>query len=191
MIKIGDKVRCHHTQVYGGNSSELPVGYEGVVTHVSGMFIGVDNKLGRTGEPVLNSEVFEIIKEEKQMSNPSRFNLETQPWKIYVNNEAEYNAANEWLKEKLDCSVNCRYFDEIIAISNIDSYDCIRGDLMWLGKNHDLDPRVARHEIKLKYKTTVDSVEYPTIETDKQRKIRELKETIEKAQQQISAMQEE
>lgn len=45
-------------------------------------------------------------------------------------------------------------------------------------------------EIKFNFvtKTTIDSVEYPKIETERDRKKRELKETIEKAQKQLDEL---
>jgi hypothetical protein len=57
------------------------------------------------------------------------------------------------------------------------------------GSNNPLETP-ARKEIKLTFKTVIDSVIFPEVETEQEKKLKELEETIKKAQDQIKELQE-
>lgn len=182
-FKVGDKVRCNASQ-FSGDRVVHP-GQVCVVTHVDGEhFIAVDNLI-TNGVPTMYLGAFEIVEEEdKPESLP--FDLKTQPWYILVNNEQENKLALEWLFEqgmewffgKKVQWYNCKY------LTNTRSYNVGVGPHIM----HGSDMPVG-YEIKLTHKVVTD-VQWPTIpvESEKDKAIRELQETIEKAKQQIDEL---
>ena len=166
-VKLGDKVVCIESKGW-----MLRVGD---ILELSAGTMSLDRSKINIHAVKKFPKDFEMYIEEEETPI---FDMKTQPWKIYVNSEAEYNAANDWLEEKHGSRVPCPYFKRVIGITNRDSHNEVQESLMWLDEFNDKDEKIKRHEIKIQFKTqtTVDSVQYPIIETEKQRKIRELKE---------------
>jgi hypothetical protein len=115
------------------------------------------------------------------------FDLKTQPWYILVNSEKENKLALEWLFEQ-----------------GMD-WNWQKGQILWYGQHyltnsdahgncckyimHGRGALPKAYEIKLTHKIVTD-VQWPTIpvESEKDKAIRELQETIEKAKQQIDEL---
>lgn len=57
------------------------------------------------------------------------------------------------------------------------------------GRGNPLET-TSRKEIKLTFKTTIDSVEYPVVKSKEQIKIEELQETIDKAARELKELRE-
>lgn len=64
MFQVGDKVRCTRKQIAKGEW--MDIGYEGVVTHVNGWAIAVDNRLGYGEDVVMSQEAFVLVERGKQ-----------------------------------------------------------------------------------------------------------------------------
>lgn len=62
-FSIGDKVRSTRTQEYNGSEDTkyLPAYSVGIVTHLDGVWLSVDNMLGVDGEPVFCPSAFELL----------------------------------------------------------------------------------------------------------------------------------
>lgn len=117
------------------------------------------------------------------------FDMKTQPWFIRINNEEEWDLAQQWLKENFGKACAATYSPcYSYFLTNKDDTGYI-GDHPMHGRKESL-AETKRYEIKLTYKTVIDSVIYPEVETEQQKKIKELKETIRKAQEQIDALEE-
>jgi hypothetical protein len=182
-FKIGSTVRCVRIQSAGGKCIE--VGYVGKVTHMSTHRLAVDNMLDAKGGTICYYDAFELIKEEtKQM-----FNIKTDPWFIRVNSEQEFKIIQDWLQENYGCCLPLSYSVEFEYLTNT----------LWTGQVEDAfimygqgDPlgTVSRKEIKLTFKTTVNSVEYPEVNSPQQIQIEALQETISKAAMQIKLLKE-
>lgn len=124
--------------------------------------------------------------QEKEMFD-TNFDMKSQPWFIRVTNEQEYNAARKWLFENFGHYLDTGYASYMVGLSNTDDCGEICSYVMWMAE-HALKT-TEHYEIELSYKTVVDSVQYPQVETEQQKKVRELQETIEKAQKQIEDIQ--
>ena len=118
-------------------------------------------------------------KEEKNM-----FNMKTMPWMILVNNEAEFDAVDEWLVGQGYPSIGCKYPKYCKYLTNTTSGGSVADGIMHGGNAAS----TFRHEIKLNFKTVVDSVEWPVVESERDKKIRELEESAKKIQEQINEL---
>lgn len=180
-FKVGDEVVCVNT---GG--SKLTVGKKYKVYDITRNDVEVINDDGDDCYYYLSS--FELVQEKEQM-----FDMKTNPWFIRVNNEQEFEAAKEWVEVQgvnwTDWVKDKSFNSEIGALcSNLYDFD----NYYWLGHDEvETQALYGRKEIKLTFKTVVDSVEYPVLESEQQKKIRELKETIEKASAQIAEIEKE
>ena len=131
------------------------------------------------------------LEDVKPLKEKEMFFLKTNPWYIRVTNEAEYNAANDWLEENFGRKVTvCYGGDYVVGLTNTNDIGDIHNIIMWMDESSiDSTPR---HEIKLTFKTVVDSVEYPAVksteEIEREKKIKELKETIALAQKQLDEL---
>jgi len=179
-FKIGDKVRCSYKQYFGEDN-----GIIGTVTHINGQRMTVNNLLSHEVDFIMFGGAFELVEEDKTPD----FDLKTMPWVIYVSSEAENKAALEWLFEM---GMNWAFSpNEILwygqeQLTNVGSDGEIERHIMHgIGK---AEPEAK--EIKLKYetKTSVVGVEWSVVETEKDKAIRELEETINNAKLQIEAL---
>lgn len=134
-----------------------------------------------------NSIYFELVEEEQV----KQFDLKTQPWYIHCPTPEAFAAAQEFL---FGHGITwCDGKKEVIDLNFLNSRLLInfwQGEVEPKGFMHsnvdDEDTLRNAKEIKLTFKTFVHTVEYPSIEeTEQDKKLRELEETINKAQEQI------
>lgn len=184
-FKIGDKVKC----IDGTYKDTLIL----TVSHIEPDEDGNSkyDLLGFTEDGHVRGEWyayhFEIVKEKEEM----QFDMKKSPWFIRVNNKEEFEAAKEWVDSQgivwtdwvKDKGFNSEIGGLCSNLHNLDNY-------YWLSheETESSESLYGREEIKITFKTIIDSVEYPTIETEQDKKIKELQETIEKAQQQITEL---
>lgn len=143
---------------------------------------------GQEGAYLDLDSVTKVVKEEKGMKSEA-FNLKTNPWFIRVANEQEYNAARDWVKENFGDYLDIGYSSDKKGLSNTKDCGetCTRA--MWMGEESFNETK--RHEIKLIFKTTVDSVTFPEVKTEQQKQIEELEATIVQAQTQIAQLKQQ
>lgn len=182
--KTGDKVKVISCERKSYWYSDL-VGKEFILLGVDksfGPFIQENEHFGRS---FFSECDIEIVQEKEQMKSEA-FNLKKNPWYITFSNEEEFNLIQEWLKsnglsarysENYDPGADCLTLSRSAIASYIrDSVVCAKG--------------CGAKEIKLTFKTVVDSVEYPCVKSERDLKIEELQATIEKAKQQIEQLKE-
>lgn len=126
----------------------------------------------------------EFVKEEKE---EMQFDMKKEPWYIRVANEQEFNAACDWVKSKgLDFKYSGNYFKGLTAISNYMASD---GSIYEYIHRRDVEDDLSEYkEIKLTFKTVIDSVTFPEVKTEQQKQIEELEKTILLAKQQIETL---
>jgi hypothetical protein len=106
---------------------------------------------------------FELVKEEEQVKE---FDMKTQPWFIRVSNEQEYDAVKDWLvnEKGLEFAYGLNWYDPLVALGN---HVYLNGDIdpqiHHLEKHHSTK---GYHEIKLTFKTVIDAVEWPVVESE-------------------------
>ena len=136
-------------------------------------------------------DIVHVQEKEEMQFDGKTFNLKTQPWFIRVNNEEEFEAVNKWVKENAEYELFTPYFDGMVAISNTDDEGDVWVRLMYVKDGSRIvRSNITCHEIKVNFKTVIDSVEFPIVESEQQKKIRELQETIETAKRQIEELKE-
>lgn len=189
-FKQGDKVKCNRSLWSG-------VGV-GDVLEVKDNFTTTDG-LWYAGEGFVNTKwlnradrrLFELVPETPM------FDMKTTPWYIRVNSQAEFDAAVNFALAQgcRENRYNSAYLPNVTraigtSLRDDDLFLFDTEQFYWLGED-SLTEVLGRHEIKITFKTVVDKVEYPAVESETQKQIRELKETIEKAQQQIIKLEKE
>lgn len=128
---------------------------------------------------------FELVQEPEMKQT---FDMHTQPWYIRVEDEEQFNLANEWLKENFGSSLDMAYFEDVKYLTNTCGTEV--EEVVMYGLKTYLD----RPEVKLNFKTVISSVEWPSVEvceTEQQKRIRELKETIDNASKQLEELMKE
>lgn len=152
------------------------------------LFQGSNNRYklcaGQEGAYLALRFVTKVVKEGEMKGEA--FNLKTNPWLIRVTNEQEYNAARKWLDENFGYYLDTGYATYMVGLTNTDDYGEICSHVMWM--NEDSLKSTERYEIKLSYKTVVDSVTFPEVKTEQQKQIEELEKTTLLAQQQIETL---
>lgn len=132
-----------------------------------------------------NVNDFELVQEDEQM-----FDMKSMPWYILVSNETEYEAAIAFA-ESQGCEwthyAHRPWNSEKAAIgSNIAKDGLFYWTLTEEASNY------GRKEIKLAFKTVIDKVEYPAVESkeqlEKKETIEKLERSIEEAKQQIAKL---
>lgn len=129
-----------------------------------------------------------------------KIDLKRDRWFIRINSVEESIAAEEWLFEQ--GITRCNGVDRPVEKNEVKVLTNY-----WLNSSQEINPagfmfsqapyyngyRDSEYEIKLtfKQKLSVSDVIYPTKDSPQQAKIRELEETINKAQQQIKQLKEE
>lgn len=109
--------------------------------------------------------------EEKQM-----FDMKKQPWYVTVTSQKEFDAVQEWLLTNYGSNFNAEYYNGgIVSLSNFDFTGKILDKIVWWSA----EPVKFNCEIKLNFKTTVDSVEYPEIMDEKQIEIEKIRKEME------------
>jgi len=132
----------------------------------------------------ISKEDVEIMKEVK--SNTSAFDMKKEAWFIPYHCHEQFLAIKDWLifEKGLDWSFGDRWQLFASALTNLKSNGEITTNVVWSTRPDNSPAK----EIKLSFKTIIDSVEYPVVETDQQKQIRELEQTIAKASEQIKAL---
>lgn len=119
------------------------------------------------------------------------FDLKTQPWFIRINSPEESKVVQEWLfSNGIVWGGGCFEARNLWAqyLTNIDVDGEIRGVIMWC--HEDIGIHESAKELKFNFKSVIDSVEYPEYETETQKQLKELEQTIKKAQEQIAQLKE-
>ena len=184
-LKVGMRVKAV-TDYPENNFKRISVGDFGTVTgfdeHVKD-FVRVHFDNGRR-EEFYDWRVEPVTEEPKQM-----FNIKSDPWFIRVNSEQEFEVIQDWLEENYGCSLITSYNTAFEYLTNTSCTGQIEEAFVMHGRGHPLET-TSRKEIKLTFKTTVDSVEYPVVETEHQIKMKQLQETIDKAARELKELRE-
>lgn len=179
-FKVGDRVYCVDDSGY----TEFYVVNGAIYTVVDKLWFECESDEVSIQDVTEYHEDFKLYKEEPI----KQFDMHTQPWFIRVNNEQEFHLVQEWLKENFGTCYNCGWHPQMIGLTNTTVYGEIYNNyVMWFSDDKSLNQN--SQEIKLKFKTTIDSVEWPVVESEKDKKIRELKEIIEAAAKQIEELE--
>lgn len=179
-FKVGDRVIRT-----GGTVCGVTNGRSYVVTETGNFSIKVEGLVSW-----FSTSYFKLYEEEQEMkSNIEQFDMKTQPWYIRVNNEEEFNLVQEWLKDNFGKCLNQYFKKNNMLLTNLSSNLGITDEVFW-ANNMDYVRSLNPKEIKFNLKIVIDSVVFPTVESEKDKQIRELQNTIELAQKQINRLKE-
>lgn len=186
-FNIGDKVVC----VCKDEDNWYKVGSEFTIR--SNSFIDYeDDTVCYRVEEFSNNNIwiqgnhFKLVKEEpKQM-----FNIKTDPWFIRVNSKQEFDAIQDWLEENYGEKLRANYGTHMKWLTNTQCDGHINSKLLVMYGSGEPLATTPRKEIKLTFKTTIDSVDYPIVETEQQIKMKQLQETIDKAARELKELRE-
>jgi len=117
------------------------------------------------------------------------FNIKTDPWFIRVNSEQEFDVIQNWLEGNYGCSLISKYNPAFEYLTNTSWDGQIEKAFVMHGRGNPLET-TSQKEIKLTFKTTIDSVQYPIVETEQQIKMKQLQETIDKAARELKELRE-
>ena len=174
MFKAGDKVVCVDSSYSEGHLVECVHYIIDDVDDAEGVIIN-----GYWWYP----NRFKFVEEKPQ------FDLKKNPWFIRTGTKEKSEAAQKWLFEQGMSWSGARgnvilNFGEDYLV-NVSGNGYVGKYVMWCS---DSSPHASAKEIVLEFETVVKSVTYPVVETAQDKKIKELKETIDKAQQQLEEM---
>lgn len=123
---------------------------------------------------------WELVEEKPQ------FDLKKNPWFIRTGTKEKSEAAQKWLFEQ-----GVHWWHGMEIKDHGEKY-LTNADSSGVTSSYILQGRLGAHasaqEIILEFETVVKSVTYPIVESEQDKKIKELKETIDKAQQQLEEM---
>lgn len=141
---------------------------------------------GQEGAYYPLDSVTKIVKEEKEEMkfDMNSFDLKTNPWWIAVRNREEYELVQNWLLENYGTKCIAEYSREFKYLTNTGCGG--RVEKSWV--MHGSADKPEHQEIKLNFKTVVDSVTFPEVKTEQQKQIEELEKTILLAKQQIETL---
>lgn len=171
MFKIGDKVKCKNES----STLQLVAGKVYKITDVCRHYVKVDKPID-SDDWCLASR-FELVEEKPQ------FDLKKNPWFIRTGTKEKSEAAQKWLFEQgFTWNAGSKYlydYGEII-LEGVENSKFVQGCF----------PEPESLEIILEFETVVKSVTYPVVEVEAEqdKKIKELQQTIEKAQKQIEEL---
>ena len=184
-LKVGMRVKAV-TEYPENNFKRISVGDFGTVTGFDEYvkdFVHVRFDNGRR-EEFYDWRVEPVTEEPKQM-----FNIKTDPWFIRVNSKQESKVIQDWLFEQgimWGHSPTQHKYTEYTFILNVFSEGSISKRLLRTNEACEIHPTAK--EIKLTFKTTIDSVQYPEMETEQQVKMKQLQETIDKAARELKEL---
>jgi len=185
--KVGDIVTLN-SKVYGDLQGYFRPGVQVKIENLYDNFpCPSDNhytaRLVSNSGKVWRIKDFEI--EEKQM-----FNIKTDPWFIRVNSEQEFEVIQDWLEENYGEKLRANYGTHMKWLTNTQCDGYINSKLLVMhGRGHPLET-TSRKEIKLTFKTIIDSVTFPEVESEQQVKMKQLQETIDKAARELKELRE-
>ena len=136
---------------------------------------------GREGAYFDLDLVIKVVKEEKE---EMQFDMKKEPWYIRVANEQEYELVQNWLLENYGTNCVAEYSREFKYLTNTYSGGHVNKSWVMYGSGN----KPERQEIKLTFKTVIDSVTFPEVKTEQQKQIEELEKTILLAKQQIETL---
>lgn len=134
-------------------------------------------------------ENFELVVEDEK-ENISKW-LRENKWFIRTGNPEKSKLVQEWLFEhgyEWLSGKGVSYTDRMY-LCNVDTGGGLHDRI--LQTNSDKSLHKSAKELTFEFETVVKSVKLPTIESEKDKKIRELQETIQSAANQIKAIKEE
>ena len=184
-LKVGMRVKAV-TEYPENNFKRISVGDFGTVTGFDEYvkdFVHVHFDNGRR-EEFYDWRVEPVTEEPKQM-----FNIKTDPWFIRVNSKQEFKVIQDWLQENYGYSLITSYNTSFEYLTNTSCTGQIEEAFVMHGRGNPLET-TSRKEIKLTFKTTIDSVEYPVVETEQQIKMKQLQQTIDKAARELKELRE-
>lgn len=127
------------------------------------------------------AKYFDLVEEKKM------FDLKKEKWFIHTPTPEISEAVQLWLFEQ---GLQWRLGGQDVRHTNKSAI----GGMQSVGNIGFADPefyaKEGCQEIKFTFKAVVDSVEYPVVESEQQKRIRELEETIATAQRQIAELKE-
>lgn len=170
-FKVGDKVR--HIGLWDNWPDDS---YE--ITEVYQRFYSCGHS--RSFSKIYES-YFELVKESEM------FDMKKNPWYIKVNSQEEFNAVQEWLLNNFGDKF-AHHYQKGMCLSNTDYSGERLNKIVWYiyePKERDL------LEIKFTYKTTIENVQFPVVESERQKKkLRELEEQQRKIAEDIAKLRE-
>ena len=120
------------------------------------------------------------------------FQLKNQPWFIAINGKEHSRIAQEWLFEQ---GVQWEHmgkkvsYTEQAVLTNVDGSGIIRDYIMHANSvKFKIDQGAQEIKVHGHLKMVLDKVELPEVESEQAKKIRELEDTIQKAQKQIDEL---
>jgi len=182
-LKVGMRVKAV-TDYPENNFKRISVGDFGTVTGFDEYvkdFVHVHFDNGRR-EEFYDWRVEPVTEEPKQM-----FNIKSDPWFIRVNSEQEFEVIQDWLEENYGCSLITSYNTAFEYLTNTSCWGQIEEAFVMHGRGHPLET-TSRKEIKLTFKTIIDSVTFPEVESEHQIKMKQLQETIDKAARELKEL---
>lgn len=174
-FKEGDKV-VRITDSY----FNMRAGDKGTVVKINSCGVELKEFFG-THDP----QKLELVEQENKM----KFDLKTQPWFIRISRE-NYDSINAWLVENF--GKPCHHLND----SSLPYYAFVTNSVgdgatnfhSMVYVSNTADQRAK--EIKLNFKTVVDSVEWPEVETEAQKELAKLQKQIEELSAQAEKLKE-
>lgn len=147
------------------------------------------------GDWVLSSDYDRLYEAYQELHNPvnkdkenkmtKKFDMKTMPWFIRAN-EHNFAAVQSWLVENYGKLLPFSAFT-VNVLTNMNSQGVVEDRVMW-SNNAECCLKHNCFEIKLTFKTVVESVEWPNVISEEDKKIEQLEESIRKAQEQLEEL---
>lgn len=118
------------------------------------------------------------------------FDLDTNPWIIYVNSREEFDAAEKWLEVNFGKNLNLPYRDYIAGLTNVDCEGDFYNKVLYLSKGSS--ESCKRFEIKLQYHTFVEvvGVEYEEVKSESEKQLDAVMHKLAELQKEAEQLQE-
>lgn len=118
------------------------------------------------------------------------FNMQTTAWIIYVNSEAEYEAAEKWLEDNFGKNLGLEYQPFFSALTNADYMGTLSNQVLYVSKGQK--HRTGRSVIKLKYKESLVAVkaEYELLKSESQLQLEAVMTKLSELQNEAQRLQE-
>lgn len=178
-VKVGDKLRCV-------NANPNIIGLKfGDVVEVLDTWSGYNGRIGvDAGDHCISgihANWFELVKEDDM-----KFDMKTQPWFIRIESEEQFKAVGDWLLVNFGKRAEIYYSEYIAFLTNTSTSGTVCNGVLYAVHADDICDGCK--EIKLSFKTTVDLVSLPEVETPEQAEIKRLTKIIEDAQESLSKL---
>lgn len=128
----------------------------------------------------VREEDIELVEENKM-----KFDMKVNPWIIYVNSKEQFEVVRDWVKTQgIKFEYSEDWQDGMIAVGAAEMRQAC------CHRIHPDDRVDGFKEIVLNFKTVVDSVEWPEVETEAQKELAKLQKQIEELQNQANILKE-